>query len=49
MSENIENNTQVKEEKVNETKQPDIKQPTNMRVTSGLWLNRRGIYWGRWV
>ena len=26
MSENIENNTQVKEEKVNETKQPDIKQ-----------------------
>ena len=31
MSENIENNTQVKEEKVNETKQPDIKQMVMMK------------------
>ena len=36
MSENIENNTQVKEEKVNETKQPDIKQMVDDEVSKAI-------------
>lgn len=36
MSENIENNTQVKEETANETKQPDVKQLVDQEVSKAI-------------
>jgi hypothetical protein len=47
MSENIENNTQVKEETANETKQPDIKQMVDEEVSkaiSNIKLNLDNAY-----
>ena len=36
MSENIENNTQVKEETADETKQPDVKQLVDQEVSKAI-------------
>lgn len=47
MSENIENNTQVKEETANETKQPDVKQMVDEEVSkaiSNIKLNLDNAY-----